>query len=261
MYSQMYPYIRSSAPRFAKALLNDNKNANRRAIYGASRGHDVLDLGESWTILAEFERTDSEYVDRVYRSNAEVVTDMLLSEFPDHAVIDDWSQVIAIRVYDDNGEPTPVVSAVQDIYAQLDRYILLDEMRYSELEWKEKSESICEGIRSELRHYVKGSDLLPDDWAKSVLSELFDVINIRSWESEWLHESDVPEAIEIIIRLGFADLPALYRESLINWRDYPIVAIKTEIRDRLWTVKFRVGRFWYNKVVYPIRKFRKTRGV
>jgi hypothetical protein len=82
-----------------------------------------------------------------------------------------WVDGYAIRVYEDQGEPTEAFKAWCDIQAALENYPVLDEEDYSEREY----EATIENIGNEL-HYADRDDeyQIPDDAAEQVFGWLWD---------------------------------------------------------------------------------------
>lgn len=148
--------------------------------------------------------------DKLDESNYYIILNVLESEYPnDYQIVSSshwlvgWVDQIAIRVLDEDDEPTEVFGVIKDFSNQLQDYPVLDEEDYNRREYEEAIDTI-EFIAPAFEFTHKGisyevKDELPEDWANQVYSFLFDSSSICT--SEEYSNDDIEWAF---VALGYA---------------------------------------------------------
>ena len=186
------------------------------AYYG-----DNEDMFKTWGITGPGMHRDS---DCLQISNYETIKADLEKRFPDdvevicssHWLVG-WSDQIAVRVIDEDGEPTPCFEAVLEWNAALEDYPVADEEDFSRREYEDFLETV-ENISPSFRNY-KGDeyeviDNLPEDWASEIRSYLFEYHNIST--SDEITDDMLSEAYVV---KGYAEIiPEFTNEELTEER-------------------------------------------
>ena len=148
----------------------------------SKQGIDDPDL---WSIIYTHNR-DSTLIDE---SNASAIDKAMASFVIDGSAYTEdhnhwavgWIKGYSVRVYGNDGQPTPAIAAMYAIACQLEQYPILDETDYSERE----SEATYENISNEIAYYCRKHDLNLDE------SLLYDAI--VNW-----YDHNEPNAIESV---------------------------------------------------------------
>lgn len=130
-----------------------NEAINNHAKFRSFGWHDEPEDSEQWTVVYTHNR-DS---DALERSNAAVIAQAMApylgegdanEEHHGHWAVG-WVDGYSIRVFNEDGEPTPAWLAYCELAIALEEYPVLDEMAYSELQWEEASEQWGDELSSQ----------------------------------------------------------------------------------------------------------------